>query len=81
MYTHEDVITPIIMHCKVSTLKAIEFRSKLGFKQNDILLSKEQSVTSKIIKAFSKNTKKTLIKNIITTFCLKLQNWFTLSWT
>ena len=33
--------------------KAIEFRSKLGFKQHDVILSKEQSVTSKITKFFS----------------------------
>ena len=31
MYTHEDIITPIIMNCRVSTPKAIEFRSELGF--------------------------------------------------
>ena len=41
---------PIIMNCRVS--KAIEFRSELGFKQHDIVLSKKQSVISKI-KLFS----------------------------
>ena len=44
LYAHEDIITPKIMHCKVSTPKAIEFRSKIGFKQHDIVLNKEQSV-------------------------------------
>ena len=44
MYAHEDIIAPLIIHCKVSTLKVIEFRSKLGFKQHDIVLSKEQWV-------------------------------------
>ena len=43
MYNHEDIITSIIMHCRVSTPKAIKFRSKLGFKQDDIMLKKEQS--------------------------------------
>ena len=38
------------MNCRVS--KAIEFRSELGFKQYDIVLSKKQSVISKI-KLFS----------------------------
>ena len=37
------------MCCRVLTPKAVEFRSELGLKQNDIVLSKEQSVISKII--------------------------------
>ena len=32
------------MHFKASTPEAIEFRSKIGFNQYDIQLSKEQSV-------------------------------------
>ena len=31
MHTHEDIITHIAMHSKVSTPEAIEFTSKLGF--------------------------------------------------
>ena len=50
MYSHEDIIMPIIMSCLVSTPEAIEFRSKLRFKQHDIALSKKQSVISKITK-------------------------------
>ena len=50
MYSHEDIIMPIIMSCWVSTPEAIEFRSKLRFKQHDITLSKKQSVISKITK-------------------------------
>ena len=50
MHTHEDIITPIIMHCRESKPKAIEFRFKLGFNQHNMILSKEQSVISKIIK-------------------------------
>ena len=53
MYTHEDILTPIIMHCKVSTPKPIGFRAKLGFKQHDIILTKEESMIPKIMKAFS----------------------------
>ena len=44
MYAHEDIITPIIIHCRVSTPKTIKFRSKLGFNQYDITLTKEESV-------------------------------------
>ena len=48
VHTHENIIIPIIMSCRLSTPKAIEFRSRLGFKQHD----KEQSVISKITKFF-----------------------------
>ena len=34
------------MCCRVLTPKAVEFRSELGFKEHDIVLSKEQSVIS-----------------------------------
>ena len=44
MYADECIIIPVIMHCRVSTPKTIEFRSKLGFNQYDITLNKEQSI-------------------------------------
>ena len=57
MYTYEDIITPIIMHYRVSTPKAIDpkiqTRSKLGINQHHIIFSKEQSVIPKIINTFS----------------------------
>ena len=37
-HTHQEIIIPIIMKYRVSTARAIEFRSKLGFKQNNIIL-------------------------------------------
>ena len=43
----------IIIQCGMPTPKAIEFRSKLGINQHDIILTKEQSVIPKIIKRFS----------------------------
>ena len=43
----------IIICCRVSAPEAIEFRSKLGLKQHEIILSKEQSVILKITKLFS----------------------------
>ena len=53
VYTHEDIIIRVIMSCRVSTSEAIKFRSELAFKQHDIVLSKEQSVLSKILELFS----------------------------
>ena len=41
------------MSCRVSAPEAVEFRSKLGFKKHDIILTKEQSVISKVTKSFS----------------------------
>ena len=52
MYAHECIIIPIIMHCRVATPKSIEFRSKLGFSQYDITLTKEQSVLKSIMDGF-----------------------------
>ena len=40
------------MHCRVATPKSIEFRSKLGFNQYDITLTKEQSVLKSVMDAF-----------------------------
>ena len=53
MYTHEEIIMPIIMHCRVSTPEAIEFKSRLEFSQHDLIMTKEQSVLTKIIKVFA----------------------------
>ena len=40
MYVHECIIIiPVIMHCRVSTPKSIEFRSNLGLNQYDITFS------------------------------------------
>ena len=41
------------MSCRISTQETIEFRSKLGFTQHDIILTKEQSMISKITKLFA----------------------------
>ena len=40
------------MHCRVSTPKTIKFRSKLGFNQYDITLTKKQSVLKSVMNAF-----------------------------
>ena len=52
MYAHECIIIPIIMYCRLSTPKTIEFKSKLGFNQYDITLTKEQSVLKSVMNAF-----------------------------
>ena len=39
------------MHCRVATPKSFEFRSKLGFNQYDITLTKEQSVLKLVMDA------------------------------
>ena len=39
------------MDCRAPT--AIEFRTKLGFNQHDLIMTKEQSVLTKIIKVFA----------------------------
>ena len=35
MYTHENIITPIVMYSEVSPPEVIQFRSKLGFNLYD----------------------------------------------
>ena len=52
MYAHEWIIIPVTMHVRVSTPKTIEFKSKLGFNQYDIILTKKQSVLKSVMDAF-----------------------------
>ena len=44
------------MDCR--TAKAIEFRLKLGFHPLDLIMTKEQSIISKIMKVFAKEKMK-----------------------
>ena len=50
IYIRENLALLIIMDCRTSI--AVEFKSKLGFKQHDIIMTKEQSVITKIMKIF-----------------------------
>ena len=52
MYTREDIIMLIIMHCRVSTPEPNEFKTRLGFNQHDLIMTKEKSVLTKIMKLF-----------------------------
>ena len=40
------------MDCKFTASLAHKFRTRLGFKQFDVILTKEQSVLTKIISSF-----------------------------
>ena len=42
MYTHEDIRMSIIMSFRVSAPETAEFRSRIGFKQHDKILTKKQ---------------------------------------
>ena len=42
---HKDLALSIIVTCR--TPKTIEFRTKLGFNQHDLIMTKEQSVLKK----------------------------------
>ena len=53
MFTREDIIMPIIMHSRVSTPEAIEFKTRLGINQDDLITTKEKSVLTKIMKVFA----------------------------
>ena len=47
---HEELATKVIMDCR--TTVAHKFRARLAFKQNDVILTKEQSVVAKIKGSF-----------------------------
>ena len=58
------------MDCRTPT--AIEFRTKLGFNQNDIIMTKQQSVLTRIMKIFA--SKKILLKHFILGY--KIDSYF-----
>ena len=66
MYTHERIMTPIMIGYKVPTSRSIEFRSKLGLDQNKMILTKEQSVLILTLDAFKGE------KNANSIQCLRL---------
>ena len=59
MYAHEWIIIPVMMNCRVSTSKEIEFRSKLLFNQYHITLTKEQPVSKSVMDAYEGETMQT----------------------
>ena len=56
VYVSSDLMSRIIKNCRLKkrgNKKINHFKCKLGFKLHDIIMSKEESVTIKIIKVFS----------------------------
>ena len=56
------------MDCRTST--PIEFRTKLGFNQHDLIMTKEQSVLTKIIKALERE--KILLQHSVLSYKIDL---------
>ena len=52
VYVRSDLIEKVIMHCKIASLKSIEFKNKLGLSHNNVTLKKEQATYTGIIKSF-----------------------------
>ena len=52
IYIWNDLILSVITHFILPT--TVEFRAKLGFKQLYIIMSKKQSVLTKVIKLFAR---------------------------
>ena len=50
-YARSDIILKIIMYCR-KTEKAVEFKTKLGFNPINLIMSKEEAVTTIIMKSF-----------------------------
>ena len=53
MYFHEEILVSIMMQSRLSNPEIIKFRIDLGFNQIDLILTKEQSVVTPLLKAFS----------------------------
>ena len=65
---HEDLVLSVIMDCR--TPIAIEFRSKLGFKQHDLIMTKEQSLLTRITEIFA--SKKILAQHFVLSYRIDL---------
>ena len=50
IFIDENLVTKVIMDCR--TTSAYKFRARLGFKQYDVILTKEQSVLTKLLSSF-----------------------------
>ena len=68
IYIRENLALSIIMDFRTPT--AIEFRSKLRFKQHDLITTKEQSVLTRIMKEFSRE--KILLQHSVLSYRIDL---------
>ena len=50
IFIDEKLVVKVIMDCR--TTSAHKFRTRLGFKQYDVILTKEESVLTKIMSSF-----------------------------
>ena len=75
MFLKEELTVTITMDTR--TTKVVEFRAKFKINQHDPILTKEQSIGSKIVKTFPNNKR----KNKGTVFCFKRKNLFLFSMT
>ena len=64
MYILSDLALKIIKGYRGTEEETLNSRSKLGFNQNDIIMTKEKSVTTKIMKPFP-NEKISLQPNVL----------------
>ena len=65
-FINEKLAIKVIMDCR--TTSAHEFRTRLGFEQYNVILTKEQSVLSKILSSFEGENIQTQYKVIINIF-------------
>ena len=63
MFIDEKLAIKVIMDCRITS--AHKFKTRLGFKQYDVILTKEQSVLTKIISSFDGEIMQTRI-NVLT---------------
>ena len=50
IFIHKEFAVKVIMDCR--TTASHKFRTRLGFKQCDVILTKKQSVTTKMKRSF-----------------------------
>ena len=53
IYVQEDILIAIIIQTRFSDTKTVKLRANLGFNQNNLILTKEQSVVIPLLKVFS----------------------------
>ena len=51
IFLKEKIVIKVIMDCRTTT--SVEFRTRIGFNQHDPIMTKEQSVLTKIMRVFS----------------------------
>ena len=68
IYICENFALSKIMDCRTPT--AIQFRSKLGFNQHDLLMTKQKSILTRVVKIFTRE--KILLQNSVLSYGIYL---------